>query len=116
MIKDGKPCCDECKIELEALTEEEAIEDILGHGWSDWRTAIKHYCYQCAEKILEQVGGGRGVKREEVWIEIQGKHIKIYTCSHCGREYAFGLRQPHFLDKEEVFSYVRCCIDKILGG
>ena len=56
------------------------------------------------------------MKREEVWIEIQGRHIKIYTCSHCGREYAFGLGQPHFLDKEEVFSYVRCCIDKILGG
>ena len=56
MIKDGKPCCDECKRELEALTEEEAIGDIIGHGWSDWRTAVKHYCYQCAEKILEQVG------------------------------------------------------------
>ncbi len=53
MIKGGKPHCDECGKELEALAEEEASLDL--HGWSDWKTAAYHLCYICAEKKLPYI-------------------------------------------------------------
>lgn len=56
MIKHDKPFCDECGKELKALTEEEALNEILGCGWVDWKTAHKHYCHNCSEKICKKVG------------------------------------------------------------
>lgn len=56
MIKGNRVFCDECKKEIEVLSEEDACADIIGHGWSNWRTAHKHLCYPCADKIWKQCG------------------------------------------------------------
>jgi len=55
MISNGKPLCNECEREIEALTLEEQMEDIFPHGWSNWRTAHKHYCFDCSNLICKKV-------------------------------------------------------------
>ncbi len=54
MIRNNKPFCDKCKREIQALTEDDALCDIEGHGWTDWKTADKHLCYGCADKLLKE--------------------------------------------------------------
>ena len=56
MIKDGKPFCDGCHVELEVLNKEEALDSFPPCGWSDWRTAHKHYCHDCYDTICDKVG------------------------------------------------------------
>ena len=56
LIKGGKPYCDECGKELQTLSEDECLEDIMPHGWTKWETAHKHYCYGCSDKIEEEIG------------------------------------------------------------
>lgn len=53
MIKGGRPFCDYCKRELEALTEEECLSDIFGHGWTNWRDARVHCCYKCSDTMWQ---------------------------------------------------------------
>ena len=48
MIENGKIKCDWCKLEIQQLTEQEALEDDFpGHGWNDYRTAAMHLCFTC---------------------------------------------------------------------
>lgn len=54
MIIRGQPHCDHCHAPLEALTEEEALDDMEGHGFP-WGRAAKHYCFECADKILAEL-------------------------------------------------------------
>jgi hypothetical protein len=56
LIKSDKPYCDECGKELRTLSEDECLDDIMSHGWTKWRSAIKHYCYDCSDKIEEKIG------------------------------------------------------------
>ncbi|MGD6807534.1 MAG: hypothetical protein ACQCN4_11315 [Candidatus Bathyarchaeia archaeon] len=51
MIKSGVPFCNYCEKELVALTEEEALADITSHGWTNWRTASVHCCFECSDKM-----------------------------------------------------------------
>ena len=53
MIRNGKAHCDSCGRELRRLSEEECLEDIIPHGWTDWRTAYKHYCYECPNELWD---------------------------------------------------------------
>lgn len=53
MIKNGVPFCDYCHNELVALTREECLNDIRGHGWINWRDAQVHCCYNCSEKLWQ---------------------------------------------------------------
>ena len=53
MIKHDRPFCNNCKKEIQALTEDECLEDICGHGWSNWRTAQVHYCYECSDLLWQ---------------------------------------------------------------
>ena len=53
MIRNDKPYCDSCGRELRILSEEECLEDIIPHGWTDWRTAYKHYCYECSDEMWD---------------------------------------------------------------
>jgi hypothetical protein len=53
MIKNGVPYCDYCNKELVALREEEALGDIEPHGWTDWRTASVHACFECYDNMWE---------------------------------------------------------------
>lgn len=52
-IKNGVPFCDYCNCELVALTEEECLNDIRAHGWTDWKDAQVHCCYSCSEKLWQ---------------------------------------------------------------
>ena len=51
MIKKGKPYCDGCGCELQRLSEEQCLEDIIPHGWTEWGTAHKHYCHKCPNEL-----------------------------------------------------------------
>ena len=53
MIKNGVPFCKYCEKELVALTEEECLADIEGHGWSNWKTASVHSCNTCFHKMWQ---------------------------------------------------------------
>lgn len=53
VLKNGVPFCDKCGRELVALTEAEALADIMGHGWTDWRTAAVHYCFKCSDELWQ---------------------------------------------------------------
>jgi len=46
-FRNGFPICTHCGREIKRLTFEEQMNDIMGHGWSDWHTAHVHSCYQC---------------------------------------------------------------------
>lgn len=56
MIIRGKPYCDECQEKLIHLTEEEMEADyeqnMVSHGFP-WKRASRHYCFECAEKIMD---------------------------------------------------------------
>lgn len=58
MIIRGQPHCDECKQRLEKLTntecERDAEEHMIYHGWTNWKTAHKHYCFSCKSAISEE--------------------------------------------------------------
>lgn len=56
MITSNRVFCEECKKEIEALSEEDASADIIGHGWSDFKTAQKHLCEPCVERIRKECG------------------------------------------------------------
>jgi len=53
MLIAGHVFCDNCKEELQRLTEEECLNDWIPHGWTKWRTADKHYCYECSDKLWD---------------------------------------------------------------
>ena len=40
--------CEVCKRRVEVLSEEDAINDIEGHGWTNWQTANHIKCFDCA--------------------------------------------------------------------
>ena len=54
MIKNGRPYCDECHGELIALSEEQALNGFPPCGWTDYRTAHKHYCHNCYDAMFEE--------------------------------------------------------------
>lgn len=51
-----KVFCDSCKKQMVALNEEEACEDIIGHGWTNYHTAQNHICFTCSEKDMKRAG------------------------------------------------------------
>ena len=53
MIKNGRAFCEECHGELIAWTREQA-EEYGWCGWSDWRTAHKHYCQTCYDALFDK--------------------------------------------------------------
>ena len=53
MEKDNKLYCDFCKRRIEMLTQEQALNDLPGHGWTDWKTAHKHSCMDCPDDLPE---------------------------------------------------------------
>ena len=40
--------CETCKRRIEALSEEEVLNDIEEHGWTNWKTANSIKCFDCA--------------------------------------------------------------------
>lgn len=42
--------CGVCGKFIEALTEEEALADMEGHGWTNMHTAHERVCYHCANR------------------------------------------------------------------
>lgn len=40
--------CDVCKRRIEELSEQEAMDDLPGHGWCDYTTASSVKCFDCA--------------------------------------------------------------------
>lgn len=40
--------CQTCKRRIETLSEEEALEDLEPHGWTNWKTANAIKCFDCA--------------------------------------------------------------------
>ena len=40
--------CEVCKRRIEVLSEEDAINDMEGHGWTNWQTANYIKCFDCA--------------------------------------------------------------------
>jgi len=55
MLKGGRVFCDECGEEIQAIPEEEAVGDIIGHGWSNYLTANNHVCTSCSTKRWHQL-------------------------------------------------------------
>ena len=53
MIKSGRPFCDRCNREIQALTEQECLDDIIPHGWTNWKTAEYHYCFKCSDELWQ---------------------------------------------------------------
>jgi hypothetical protein len=53
MLKNKVPYCDYCKRELEAKTEQECLDDIIPHGWTDWRDAQVHCCFKCSDEMWQ---------------------------------------------------------------
>lgn len=51
MIVNGKPCCDWCGEMLDAKCD---LDD--ASGWTDWRTAKRHCCHGCEDKLLDGSG------------------------------------------------------------
>jgi hypothetical protein len=51
VVKNNVPYCDYCRRELEAKTEQECLDDIIPHGWTNWRDAQVHCCYACSDGI-----------------------------------------------------------------
>jgi len=49
--KKGILCCDVCKKPIEELTEEKALEDMEGHGWTNHETAQMHGCFHCGNRF-----------------------------------------------------------------
>jgi len=71
--------CDFCRRKIEKLSEDDALGDLIGHGWSDWRTAKKHSCYHCSERLPDHnfpyetyfAGRYRWVLSEDGWTKEQ---------------------------------------------
>jgi hypothetical protein len=40
--------CDSCGKRIEELSEDEAIDDLPGHGWTNYQTAHSCKCFDCA--------------------------------------------------------------------
>ncbi len=55
MILHGKPHCDVCKSELKHALDEETHYAEGKHDGFFWKSAIKHYCRECSEKLCDQV-------------------------------------------------------------
>ena len=53
--KKGNLRCDWCHQVIDKLTEEQALGDLnlVGCGWSDWKTAYNHACSFCAVRLHE---------------------------------------------------------------
>ena len=49
--KKGILCCDVCKKPIEELTEEKALEEMEGHGWTNHDTAQMHGCFHCRNRF-----------------------------------------------------------------
>jgi len=47
MIKNGVPHCDYCKRELVALRDQECLDSMQPHGWTNWKTAKVYSCFEC---------------------------------------------------------------------
>ena len=50
-IKNGVPYCNYCDKELVALREQECLDDIEPHGWTNWRDAQVHCCFECFDNM-----------------------------------------------------------------
>ena len=55
MLKNKSVYCDECGKEMLYLTQEEACNDFLPHGWTDVETAHNHICNDCADKRWQEL-------------------------------------------------------------
>jgi hypothetical protein len=45
--------CEICHRRIEALTEDEALNDMDAHGWTNWKTAHSVKCFDCANDYDE---------------------------------------------------------------
>ena len=52
-LKKGKVYCDKCGCRMQALSEDECLEDSETHGWTDYMTAEVHFCEECHREIFE---------------------------------------------------------------
>ena len=50
----GIPYCDECHGELIAMTPEQAENHLFACGWSNYKTAKKHFCQDCYDSLFEK--------------------------------------------------------------
>lgn len=55
MILGEKVYCDSCHYEIDALNEDEANAEGFC-GWTDYRTAEKHFCNDCYDWICDRIG------------------------------------------------------------
>ena len=56
MIKHGLPHCDICKEELQHAPDEETHYAEGEHQGFFWTQAHVHYCNECSDKLMDQVG------------------------------------------------------------
>ena len=93
MDKKGNLRCDFCRRVIEKLDEEEALGDmsLVGHGWTDWKTAKVHACEHCALRAhpshipYESYIAGR--------VKVEGGEIRIYSPNPFGRGSCYFVRQ-----------------------
>lgn len=82
--------CDYCKARIEKLTEEEALNDLQGHGWTDHNTAEMHVCYNCADEYRQNIPYEAYVagrirkgkifrKMPDIWEENNGEDVEVYS-------------------------------------
>ena len=45
--------CETCNRKIQELTEEEAMNDLEGHGWTNWKTAHHIKCFDCVNQYDE---------------------------------------------------------------
>lgn len=95
--KNGKLYCDFCGKRIEKLTQEEALNDLMPHGWTEWQTAQAHSCMDCPNKYHSyETYYGHRIKRGHPgkrWVKspIDGK--ECYTIAE--------LREPDEEEKKE---------------
>jgi hypothetical protein len=95
--------CEVCKRRIEELTQEEAMEDLPGHGWSDWQTAHHIKCYDCATQYEEyetyyagRIKRGYPGKVFQKFPDIQNPEHKEVEC------YSVSVKQVRKDNKKEV--------------
>lgn len=83
MIDGDRLLCDKCGFEIEALSEEDALADIEIHGWTDWKTAQRTYCFECEERIwsppCELCYSKKCERDEDCWAEPPSSIIPYET-------------------------------------
>lgn len=71
--------CETCKRRIETLSEEEALNDLQGHGWTKWETATHLKCYDCATDYDDYTTYYAGRVKRGYPNRVYMKYVECYT-------------------------------------